>query len=77
MYLNIAKWLYTLDINIHTNKESPFRLACEFGHFHIVKWLYELDGNIDILAQKDYAFGLSCRNGHFQIAKWSKMVIFN
>ena len=70
--MEIAKWLWRLDlnINIHARNDELFIFACENGHLETAQWLWQLDQNIDIHTQNEIAFRFACRNGHLEIAKW-------
>jgi hypothetical protein len=70
-HLEVAKWLYELDVNIdiHARKEEVFRISCGFGYLEMAKWLYGLDGKIDIHIDNEDAFRWSCSNGHLDVAK--------
>ncbi len=67
--MEIAKWLYSLDVNIHACYKCAFRWSCCIGHMEIAKWLYSLGADIHINNDDD-AFIVSCANGHMEIVKW-------
>jgi ankyrin repeat protein len=58
------------NINISSDNELAFRVACENGHFEIAKWLLSISPNIDIHTKDSYAFCYSCESGYLEIAKW-------
>ena len=68
-YLNLAKFLYTMDTNICAKNESAFRWSCHHGHIEIAKWLYSL-GDVNIHVENECSFRLSCLSGHIEVAKW-------
>ena len=41
-HLNIATWLYEIDVNIHIDEEKSFCDACGKGHLDIEIWLYDI-----------------------------------
>jgi ankyrin repeat protein len=61
-------------IDIHSNNEKPFLLACKNGHIYIAKWLFTLsniiNSPVNININDDEAFRQSCSNGFYEIAKW-------
>lgn len=64
---------YAKEIDIHSYKEYPFQLCCEFDHLNMAKRLYALSKTtelINIHADDEYAFLQSCRNQHMEIIKW-------
>jgi hypothetical protein len=68
--LELVQWLYGLgNINIHTDRETPFLRACE-SNLEIVKWLYSLDGQIDVYINDSEAFRYACWHGDLTIAQW-------
>ena len=72
-YLEVAKWLWSLNqnINIHANDEFAFRWSCLHGHLETAKWLWSLDKNIDIHAINDRAFDWSFKiSVNFVVSKW-------
>ena len=61
---------YKPHINISTENEEAFRLACENGNLEVAKWLYQIKPTIDVSAKNDYAFCYTCENGNLNVAKW-------
>lgn len=70
-YLEVAKWIYSLDhgINIYENSHKALRWSCQYGQIEVVKWIYSLYQKTDIRI-KNIGFYESCTNGHLEIAKW-------
>lgn len=71
----IFHWLIPIEcfVDIHQNKEEPFRKACHNGNFEAAKWLYGLgkrSRRIDINAESDDAFVGACASGHLPMAQW-------
>jgi len=63
-------------INIHSEWEYGFRLACECGHYDIVQYLVNLycnDNNykiINIHIGDEYGFRYACKNRYYDIAQY-------
>lgn len=66
--LQVAKWLYSLGINVNSESDFIFRCSCCFGRLRIAKWLYKLGVNIDMSI--NFIFATVCENGHLDVAKW-------
>ena len=61
-------------IDIHYDKEFPFRIACKNNKKEMAEWLIELgdlmNQPINIHAEKEWAFCCLLYYGHFEMAKW-------
>lgn len=67
--LDFAKWLYSFgDINVNSEDNNPFRLACMCGHLNIAKWIYFL-GVIDMQIIRE-EFLISCNLDYPEIMLW-------
>jgi ankyrin repeat protein len=79
-YLETAKWLFQLGIdisspiNIHIDNEKIFKKTCSEGQIEVAKWLYQLgidiSSPINIHDNYEEAFRDACRLGHVKTAKW-------
>ena len=67
--LLMAKWLYSLGIDIHWNDDQIFVSTCLRGRLDVAKWIYSL-GDVDIHAHEDDAFIYSCNYGYLEVARW-------
>ena len=73
---NILQLLAKTHIQIHFDHDYGFRLACLYGHLHIVDYLVNLytikyDYNkIDIHAYSELGFRWACQNGHIHIIEY-------
>ncbi len=57
-------------IDISTQKEYAFCLACANGHLEVGKWLIQIKPDINISADNDYAFYFASANCHLEVVKW-------
>lgn len=66
-----AKELYMIipDINIHSNNEYAFIMACASGDEDFAKWLYNL-GDVDIHAQNNKPMRYAIEERYINLAKW-------
>ena len=63
----IAKWLFSLGVNINAVEDDAFRSSCANGHIEIAKWLWNIsDKKINIYSSDDYVF----KNSPEEIIKW-------
>ena len=62
------------DLDIHTEEDEAFRLACLHGHFDVARWLVDyatsIESPVDIHAKEDLAFRSACFYGHIEVARW-------
>ena len=78
--IKIIKWIYeesikiNQPIDIHINKESPFRWCISSGKIDSVIWFYdfsiEMKSPINIRIKNDSLFRKACERNHFDIAKY-------
>lgn len=55
-------------LNIHHKRDRAFRMACQYGHTHLVLQLLETAFFcVDVHAVNEYAFRWACKYGHVDI----------
>ena len=57
-------------IDISTDYEYAFRMACENGHLEVAQWLLQVKPNIQVDALNEWAFRNACMMRHLKVAKW-------
>lgn len=67
---SVERLLKKYRINIRSHNNYAFRIACEYGHLHVVKYLYALDNNICVSDMGEYAYEAACHNGHLDVVKY-------
>ena len=71
-HLECCKWLLEIekDIDISTQSELCFRMACNNNNIEIAKWLLEVNPSIDIEIYDNIIFENCCQVNAFEIVKW-------
>jgi len=65
-----VKRIYSLGIiDIHRQKDEPFRLACSYDRLEIAKWLYSL-GDVDIYTGNNNLFRYAIVFSNIEIARY-------
>jgi len=61
--------LWFPDINLSFHYEIPFRMICEYGHYHIAKYFLEIKPDINMLICNGLCFKFSCMSGNLDLVK--------
>lgn len=73
-HLNIAKWLYSVDLSIDISFEANiiFSDSCVKNCLEVVKWLYSINPDQYKNSRKILydLFFMCCREGHIDMVKW-------
>lgn len=69
-HINIAIWLYNLDINLisFNDKDKALLYACANNNIKIAEWLQQIGANIHI--EENKTFIVACEHGNIEIVKW-------
>jgi len=68
-YHNTAKWLYSLDIDIHVDNDEAFILSCQCGQLDMAKWIYSL-GGVNIYDKMHCAYRMATYMKHLDVARY-------
>lgn len=66
-YIELAKILYRMGVDIRFLNDYSYRTACKKGQLNIVTWLNELNSEI---TENNHGFYKACKHGHFKVEKW-------
>ena len=66
----ITNLLNNYNIDVHSDNEYGFRVACYYGHLNVVQYLLENNFNIDVHANDDEGFRWACWQGHLNVIKY-------
>ena len=57
-------------VDISTDNDFAFRMACAYGHLKLAQWLLQVKPDINISAHNEDAFCNACLVGHLEVAQW-------
>lgn len=68
---NVYNYYYDNDklIDIHHNRDEPFRNACMSNNTILAQFIHEL-GGVDIHSRNNQAFHVTCLNQNIELAEW-------